>query len=148
MFVNLRNEVGWLGVKGLEIFNYSLLPKWRWRCLTDRNTIWRELLEHRYIDLVNLFTCRDEVNRGTKDSIWWRDLISLCLGSLDVDDVFRARTSSVLGSGKNLLFWKHRWIGVGSLQAVFLDLYNVAVHKNTLVADIRRFTNGVLRWLW
>lgn len=38
---------GGLGVKIFELFNVSLLTKWKWRCLTETDAICHELLSSR-----------------------------------------------------------------------------------------------------
>jgi hypothetical protein len=40
-------ENGGLGIKNLETFNSSLLCKWKWRCLEDREAPWIEFLRFR-----------------------------------------------------------------------------------------------------
>lgn len=42
------------GVKNLELFNMSLLAKWRWRFLNDPDAIWAELLRVRYGDISSI----------------------------------------------------------------------------------------------
>lgn len=68
---------GGLGVKNLEVFNISLLAKWKWRCIHDHNALWRDLLAFRYGNLIAKQTCSLDRSWGTKDSIWWRDLMLL-----------------------------------------------------------------------
>jgi hypothetical protein len=41
-------ESGGLGIKNLEAFNSSLLSKWKWRCLEDREAPWFDFLLCRY----------------------------------------------------------------------------------------------------
>lgn len=36
---------GGLGVKDLEAFNVTLLSKWKWRCISNRKAIWRDLFD-------------------------------------------------------------------------------------------------------
>ncbi|MCH81419.1 LINE-1 reverse transcriptase like, partial [Trifolium medium] len=44
----LPKDKGGLGVKDLEIFNQSLLSKWKWRCVVDTDAVWYNLLRFRY----------------------------------------------------------------------------------------------------
>ncbi|CAJ2637088.1 unnamed protein product [Trifolium pratense] len=48
-------ENGGLGIKNLELFNSSLLCKWKWRCLNDTESPWYDLLRFRYGSLVANF---------------------------------------------------------------------------------------------
>lgn len=41
--------------------------------------IWRDLLEFLYGNLLYSFSCWDQGRWGTKDSIWWQDIINLGL---------------------------------------------------------------------
>nr|KYP50798.1 Putative ribonuclease H protein At1g65750 family [Cajanus cajan] len=41
-------ESGGLGVRDLEIFNISLLGKWKWRMVNEPNALWVKVLEARY----------------------------------------------------------------------------------------------------
>lgn len=52
--VCLPKHKGGLGVKNLELFNISLLSKWRWRCLVDKTAVWYKLLHFKY-DLSGVF---------------------------------------------------------------------------------------------
>jgi len=44
----LPKEVGGLGVRRLHEFNISLLGKWWWRMLVDRDGLWYRVLKARY----------------------------------------------------------------------------------------------------
>lgn len=44
----MSNEDGGLGIKNLELFNYALVSKWGWRCLSEHKAIWSDILEFRY----------------------------------------------------------------------------------------------------
>lgn len=39
---------GGLEIKNLELFNLTLLSKWRWRILKEPNSLWLEVLMNRY----------------------------------------------------------------------------------------------------
>jgi hypothetical protein len=65
-------------------------------------------------------------NEGLEDlkfaSIWWRDLWSI--GSEDEGSWFGNNISNVLGDGKEIGFWKEKWIRKSYLCALFPNLYN------------------------
>src|ERR1044072_7576368 len=61
-----KNEGG-LGIKDMKLFNLALLGKWRWRMLTEKHSLWCRILSEKYHDSVS-----------QKDSIWWKDLCSVC----------------------------------------------------------------------
>ena len=37
-------DQGGVGIASLECFNYALLQKWRWRFLTEPNSLWRKVI--------------------------------------------------------------------------------------------------------
>lgn len=51
--VCLPKKLGGLGVKNIELFNMSLLAKWRWRFCMDQTALWYELLFFRYGSFLN-----------------------------------------------------------------------------------------------
>ncbi|XP_058774304.1 uncharacterized mitochondrial protein AtMg00310-like [Vicia villosa] len=68
-------EEGGLGVKNVEIMNVALLSKWKWRILTEKEAVWRDLLEARYGNVKVKVLIGDISVVGKKDSIWWRDIL-------------------------------------------------------------------------
>jgi hypothetical protein len=67
-------DKGGLGVKNLELFNHSLLYKWKWRCLNDINAPWYELLKFRYGSFNDNVVLGQGKERLKTSSLWWRDL--------------------------------------------------------------------------
>jgi hypothetical protein len=59
-------DKGGLGIKNLEIFNSSLLCKWKWRCLNETIAHWKDLLHFRYGSFVTNFL----IGEGMNVSIW------------------------------------------------------------------------------
>ncbi|CAJ2634610.1 unnamed protein product [Trifolium pratense] len=114
-------ENGGLGIKNLELFNSSLLCKWKWRCLNDTESPWYDLLRFRYGSLVANFLYGEGRDNLKHASIWWRDL--WCLGGMDNANWFGNNVSSILGDGNDISFWKDQWIGTASLRVMFPSLY-------------------------
>lgn len=65
----LPKEFGGLGIRNMEIFNISLLGKWKWRLLSDNESIWFVLMKKLY-SVGSLLNC-------SQYSVWWEDLKSL-----------------------------------------------------------------------
>ena len=51
-----------------------------------------------------------------------------------------------IGDGSKVWFWLDRWCGSSPLADCYLDLYRICQNKETSVADLMRYSNGVLHW--
>ena len=60
-------EDGGLGVRRLRAFNLSLLGKWCWRLLVDKEGLWYRVLKARYGE-VGGWLCEG----GSQSSMWWK----------------------------------------------------------------------------
>lgn len=104
-FVCKPKSCGGLGVKNLELFNFSLLAKWRWRLLKAPEAIWAELLGAQYGDLTTKSTLM-------KFSLWWRDVCFIGDISSAGSDRFRHQLQRKVGYGFNTCFWLYSLIGI------------------------------------
>ena len=68
--VCLQKEDGGLGVKDINLFNSSLLGKWKWNLFHSQGELWARVLESKYVGWRGL----SEITRGKGESVWWRDL--------------------------------------------------------------------------
>lgn len=55
--------------------NLALLQKWKWRIITEKDTVWCNLLRWRYGEPRLKVIVGNNSVLGPKDSIWWRDLV-------------------------------------------------------------------------
>lgn len=97
-------DKGCIGIKNIKVLNISLLLKWKWRIIHDKEAVWYGLLKHYYrhagLELMNgggRIGCR-------KDSIWWRNLLSLCRMCESDEDPFIANIVCVIGNDSNASF--------------------------------------------
>lgn len=65
---------GGLGVRNLENFNKSLIGKWRWRLLNEKDAIWMKVLEESYGGDFNPWQPPIGAGVRSEDSVWWKDL--------------------------------------------------------------------------
>ena len=68
----LKKEDGGLGVKRLREFNISLLRKWMWRVLEERESLWNVVLQAKYDAVGGRMWFGEGVG-----SIWWRHLYQI-----------------------------------------------------------------------
>ncbi|PNY01857.1 cysteine-rich receptor-like protein kinase, partial [Trifolium pratense] len=127
-------DKGGLGIKNLELFNASLLCKWKWRCLNDREAPWNDFLRWRYGSFAANFLY-GEGRAGLKQaSIWWRDIWKL--GSEEEGSWFGNNISSILGDGNDIGFWKEKWIGATPLRELFPALYNKSLQQDSRISSM------------
>ena len=51
-----------------------------------------------------------------------------------------------IGDGSKVQFCLDRWCGTSSLADCYLETYRICRNKEASVADLMRYTNGVLHW--
>lgn len=126
---------GGLGIQDVNRMNVSLLMKWKWIICNEANSIWSNLLVHRYKNPVVKMFVNDPGIISRKDSIWWRDLIKIndCEGTngLSVSDFFRC----AVRSGENVSFWFSTWGTHQTVSKAFLELYAKAADRTMSVAQ-------------
>jgi hypothetical protein len=68
---------GGLGVCDVRAVNISLLSKWRWRLLDNKQEVWKEVIKSKYgenaVERVEL----GDDNKPWYSSLWWKDLCSV-----------------------------------------------------------------------
>ncbi|GAU48189.1 hypothetical protein TSUD_141780 [Trifolium subterraneum] len=105
---------------------------------------WEELLKFRY----ESFTANFLYGEGTEGlkhaSIWWRDVWRL--GGEGDGDWFGTNVSNVLGDGKNIGFWKEKWLGMEPLRALYPSLFAKSTQQNDNVSTMGTWDNN--NWSW
>lgn len=111
----LPKESGGSGIRNMELFNISLLGKWKWRTLSNVDSVWFRLVHRLYGE--------DDILRREHHSVWWRDLNTLdsCLSFAQnwFHDSIRYR----LGNGTEIKFLEEGWCCAWRLTAVFPALF-------------------------
>lgn len=115
---------GRLGVKHMDFFNKDLLCKWKWRILTERETVWRNILEARYGNLNEGVFRGSEHKSKVKDFVWGKVLCAVSSHKTNAFDCFEGNISSVLGKGNTIPFWYGKWLGGSSLKSSFPSAFN------------------------
>ncbi|GAU43490.1 hypothetical protein TSUD_92010 [Trifolium subterraneum] len=135
---------GGLGIKNLELFNASLLCKWKWRCLSDREAPWYDFLRWRYGSLTANVLYGEGRPGLRRASIWWRDIWKL--GCEEEGNWFRNNISCILGDGNNTNFWKEKWIGTAPLFELFPTLYNKSGQQDDMISSMGAWVSN--KWEW
>ncbi|CAJ2677955.1 unnamed protein product [Trifolium pratense] len=144
----LPKNQGGLGVKNLELFNTALLSKWKWRLIDERQGVWADLLRYRYGHLPTKILTGTTPQVGAKDSIWWRDILSI--GRTADEDCFKSNVGCCVGDGNDIGFWKFKWFGNNSFGELYPNLYAKEAFKDVLISDrlSRNGTDTEWHWQW
>jgi len=144
--VCIPKEDGGLGVRRLAEFNLSLLGKWCWRMLVDKEGLWYRVLKARY---------SEEGGRlkegGSHGSLWWRRLCEVRCGvGLGVGNWFDSNIFGVVGDGRDTFFWLDHWVGESPLRFKFPRLFDLALNKECKVEEMERegWGEGGGAWSW
>ncbi|KAK2393020.1 hypothetical protein QL285_055002 [Trifolium repens] len=144
MDVCRHKKEGGLGVKDLRIMNISLLSKWKWRLLSEGQSIWKKVLQERCGGGERGVGWMSRLLPPNIASSWWNDLVSVgvVVGSDRLRDIFFRK----LGNGGDTIFWHDTWVGVQPLKEVFPRLFLVSTQKECSVSEVGRWVTG--RWVW
>ncbi|CAJ2643768.1 unnamed protein product [Trifolium pratense] len=139
----LPKDRGGLGIKNLDLFNQSLLCKWKWRGISDENALWSTLLKYRYGNMVDNFMSQS-TNDVIGHSLWWRDIMKI--GGVVNGDWFKKNVSNVLGDGLSLRFWHDVWLRPVCFKSLFPILFNKALYPNIVVGASGMWQDHT--WVW
>lgn len=117
-----------LGVRNMEIFNVSLLGKWKWWLLVDKNSVWSEFMKYLYGET--------GVLKQRQHSVWWKDINRLDFSLRHAEGWFQQSVSCKLGNGKELLFWLDCWCSQWSLMKTFPQLFSVTEKPEGAVCEV------------
>jgi hypothetical protein len=123
---------GGLGVR--DIVNISLLAKWRWRLLSDDNSLRKEVIKGKYGGSVVGRVMMEEDCKPWFSLTWWMDI---CLiGSNLERNWFAQSVTKKLGNGANTRFWEDICVGEMSLRDRFPHLFSISVQQQATVASV------------
>jgi len=113
-------------------FNLSLLGKWCWRMLTEKEGLWYRVLKARYGEEGGQLMQEERYA-----SAWWRMVCHIREGVGEgVGNWFEENIRWVVGDGRDTLFWHDKWIGDIPLRLRFPRLFDLAVNKESKVVDM------------
>lgn len=135
-------EEGGLGVRDVRVVNLSLLAKWKWRLIQERNAPWKEVLVERY-GIPSVGVLEGEGYRWpVYVSRWWRDLVTL-----DDSNWFNSEHSRKVGNGANTSFWDVTWRGNWVFRNKYPRLFSLSNQK-AKIGDLGTFETRECNWLF
>nr|GEZ15833.1 RNA-directed DNA polymerase, eukaryota, reverse transcriptase zinc-binding domain protein [Tanacetum cinerariifolium] len=120
------------GVGSIKAKKLSLLGKWRWRFLNEKDALWRKVISKLYGS--------DEgfvVRRGSRQtSSTWSSIIRSCSELNQFDISLSNLIVKKISSGRQTLFWNDTWLkDIGPLKFCFPRLYALDLNKKCFVAE-------------
>ena len=125
------------GIRQLRWFNSTLLGKWLCRYGTERDALWRKVIEAKYGDRGGGW-CTKPVSRIYGVSVWK----SIRSGWMNFFKFLRFD----VGDGTRVKFWEDEWCRDCALKVAFLELYSISRTKESLVLEVMWFSDGQLHW--
>jgi hypothetical protein len=126
-------------VKRVGAFNLSLLGKWCWRLLVDKEGLWYRVLKARYGEEGGRLKEGDR-----SSSAWWRSICRLREGVGEgIGNWFDNNIRRVVGDGKSTFFWHDIWVGDVPLKVKFPRIYDLSLYKDCSVEMMRRLIGSV-----
>ena len=86
-----------------------------------------------------------EAGNGRSCSLWWKDLKEVW-SSEGWGRFFEDSFEWKVGDGKDIYFWKDRWLMGEALKNVFPRLFSISSNKNAKLSELGSWSNG--RWVW
>jgi hypothetical protein len=128
---------GGLGVRRMVPFNRALLGKWLWRFATERDALWRKVVDVKY-DSLSGGWCSKEVGGPYGVGVW------KCIRRGWAG--FANHVRFEVGDGSKVLFWHDVWCGEQPLKNIFPELFTIACRKDVWVAETMQIHNGSIHW--
>lgn len=128
------NDEGGLGIKDWGRFNKALLGKWRWRILTERESLWHKVLNAKYKSL-----------NTSKPSIWWHDLQKVCFQEGN-DSWFDDQLARKVENGWETHFWTEQWSGGMKLCEKYPRLFSLSTEPRGFIEELGMWQGE--SWVW
>jgi hypothetical protein len=130
--------MGGFGVMNLELFNLSLLGKWKWRLLNNTEDLVVRILSSKYTvgELLEKNISFDNLASKRVASVWWRDIQKLDQRFDVLSNWFLNGIKRKVGDGKDARFWKDVWCGQCSLKDSYQQLFSISIKQNSSIAEV------------
>jgi hypothetical protein len=128
--VSMCKDYGGLGIPNLRDLNISLLASWLKRYKSDKDKLWKELVDFKY---------------QTKDP---NILVTRTINSSSFFKGFMWATQAAklgykwkVGNGKKIRLWEDNWLGSTSLAIQFWPIYRILYEQGKTIAELWDGTN-------
>ncbi|KAF5816468.1 putative reverse transcriptase zinc-binding domain-containing protein [Helianthus annuus] len=141
-----NKKEGGLGLCKLQEVNTSLLSKWGWRYKTERNNLWKRIIDALHFSRVG-WECIPF--KKTLSGVWnniAKLFINTKIGGLPLRNYLKGE----VGRGSEISFWLDPWVINEPLKLKFPELFRMESEKKCTVAD-RIKNQGMERvfvWNW
>jgi hypothetical protein len=122
--------------------NLSLLSKWRWKLLSHKKEVWKDIIKAKYGEGVVGVGNLGELQVSRAASLWWRDI---CLLDLNTN-WFRDALVRCVRNGALTLFWDNLWIGNIPLKERFPRIYSISNQQLGTIFSMGSWVDGLWRW--
>ena len=128
---------GGLAIQDLRRFNRALLGKWLWSYGTEREALWRRVVDVKYGSMWG--GCCSNVGRGSYGVSLWKTIRKEW-------DSLSQYLSFMVGDGSKVLFWQDHWCGEMPLMTAYPELFSFTQEMRASVANLMSFVNGTIHW--
>ncbi|KAJ0523823.1 putative reverse transcriptase zinc-binding domain-containing protein [Helianthus annuus] len=138
--VTKPKELGGIGIGSLKETNMAMLAKWWWRYKTESVSIWKKVIWSFHNNARSWSFIPAKMTAPGP----WKQVVSIGqdFSALDIDLTCLFQLN--LGDGKDVSFWKDRWITPEPLCTMFPLLYGLEQAKNVKVAERLKVESGLL----
>ncbi|KAF1892130.1 hypothetical protein Lal_00036486 [Lupinus albus] len=137
---------GGLGVKDIRFFNFDLLGKWKWRLLTERDSLWCKVFFSKYGHNSNNHNGVGFRSSLSKQLAWARDLDLSSPSESVVDNWFWDGLVRQVGDGSNTSFWYDNWVWSSSLCSKYRRLFNLSTSPNDNICNFGSWVGESWEW--
>ncbi|GKB97818.1 hypothetical protein Tco_0983955 [Tanacetum coccineum] len=140
-----------LGVGGIHAKNLGLLGKWKWRFLTEKDALWRRVIN----DFYGSDGGFDSLPGSRYRHRTWYEILKAVDNIKNIDPSFEGSFSLKISNGSNTMFWKDPWIYGGSR---LKDLYPRCPPRGRAIDDVSSLVSlissisisgeGADNWVW
>lgn len=105
-----------------------------WRLLCEKESFWGSLLLRKY-GILNLDTLLGG-GYPIKGSRWWCDILKSCELLENGLGWFQKNISRVIGDGREVSFWRAKWVSGETLCRSFNRVFLISEQKDSMIAEV------------